>query len=138
MRFSDARRPFEDARFWFQEGLHAPEPLYPFHALVFEWAVVGLNQMNSRLFVPSSLGSEVRILNVYVSPNSVTDAETIARRAELFAVRGGYYYAHWNELYDRWVEKVEAATQELREHDEPGLAPERGDPGVYQDIGQDG
>jgi pyruvate,water dikinase len=124
LQFSDARRPFETSRFWFQEALHLPEPLYPFDALVWECAVVGLNQTNSRLFaVPSSLGADARILNgyVYISPNSVTDGETIARRAELFAVRGGYYFEHWDELYDRWVEKVEAATGVLRALDVPDL-----------------
>ncbi|HEY7693132.1 MAG TPA: PEP-utilizing enzyme [Gaiellaceae bacterium] len=116
VRFSEARRTFDASRFWFQEGLHAPEALYPFDALVFERAVVGLNQTNARLFaVPTSLGSELRILNgyVYVSPNSVTDEATVARRAELFEVRSSHYFEHWDELYDRWVEKVEAATDEL-------------------------
>jgi pyruvate,water dikinase len=116
VRFSEDRRHFEDGRFWFQEGLHAPEPLYPFDAIGFEWAVVALNQTNARLFaVPSSLGVECRILNgyVYISPNSVTDETTLARRAEFFDKRSGYYYEHWDELYDRWVEKVEAATAEL-------------------------
>ena len=44
------------------------------------------------------------------SANSVTDAATLEQRAELFTRRGGYYYEHWDELYERWVEKVEAAT----------------------------
>ena len=28
--FGEARRGFEESRFWFQDGLHAAEPLYPF------------------------------------------------------------------------------------------------------------
>jgi pyruvate,water dikinase len=124
LQFGEARRAFEESRFWFQEGLHAPEPLYPFDALVFEWAVAALNQTNARLFaVPTSLGAEVRILNgyVYISANSVTDEATVARRAELFEVRGGHYFEHWDELYDRWVEKVEAATGELAALEVPEL-----------------
>ena len=92
--------------------------------VVFDWAVVALNQTSARLFaVPPSLGVEVRILNgyVYISANSVTDEETLARRAELFEVRGGHYYEHWDELYERWVEKVEAATAELQTLDVPEL-----------------
>ena len=68
--------------------------------------LVGLNQASARLFaVPSSLGVEYRILDgyVYLSPNSVTDEATIARRAELFERRGGYYYEHWDELDAQWV-----------------------------------
>jgi phosphohistidine swiveling domain-containing protein len=124
VRFCEARRPFEEGRFWFHEALHAPEPLYPFDAFVFESAVVALNQSNSRLFaVPPSLGSEVRILNgyVYITPNSVTDEAALARREELFEVRAGYYFEHWNELYDLWVDKVEAATAELQALEVPDL-----------------
>ena len=55
--FGEDRRAFEEGRFWFQDGLHAAEPLYPFDSFVFEYAVVALNQANSRLFVvPASLG----------------------------------------------------------------------------------
>src|SRR4029450_13055875 len=109
--FGDAPRPFGEGRFWFQEALHAPEPLYPFGALVFEWTVAAVNQASARLFaVPPSLGVEFRLLNRYVydSPTSVTDEATLARRTELFKERGGYYYEHWHELYDSWVEKVQA------------------------------
>jgi pyruvate, water dikinase len=116
VRFSEDRRGFEEGRFWFQEGLHGPEALYPFDAVVWEWAVVALNQASSRLFaLPSSLGIECRILNgyTYATANSVTDEAVLARRAELFDKRGGFYYDRWDELYDRWVEKVEVATAEL-------------------------
>lgn len=90
--------------------------MYPFDAVVLAWAVVALNQNSARLFaLPSSLGIELRILNgyAYISPNSVTDKTALARRAELFEVRSGYYFDHWDELYERWVEKVETATLEL-------------------------
>ena len=42
--FAEARRAFEEGRFWFQDGLHAAEPLYPFDSFLFEYAVVALNQ----------------------------------------------------------------------------------------------
>ncbi|HEX3266825.1 MAG TPA: PEP-utilizing enzyme [Gaiellaceae bacterium] len=115
--FGEDRRAFEESRLWFQDGMHAAEPLFPFDAMTFECGVVALNQANARLFVvPPSLGVECRVLNgyVYVSANSVTDEATLARRAELFARRGGYYYEHWDELYERWVDKVTAATTELQ------------------------
>jgi phosphohistidine swiveling domain-containing protein len=124
VRFGESRRSFEEGRFWFQEGLHAPEPMYPFDAVVAEWATAAFNQTSSRLFVvPASLGAEFRMLNgyVYISPNSVTDEATLARRAELFETRGGHYYQHWTKLYERWVEKVEAATHELRTLEVPEL-----------------
>ena len=122
--FAEDRRSFEESRFWFQNGLHAAEPVFPFDAVAFDCAVVALNQASSRLFVvPSSLGVEYRILNGYVynSANSITDVATISRRAELFMRRGGYYYEHWDELYGRWVEKVEAATRDLELLEVPEL-----------------
>ena len=81
-----------------------------------DYGIVALNQASSRLFVvPPSLGVEYRMLNgyVYVSANPITDEAELARRAELFARRGGYYYEHWDELYERWVERVEATIAEL-------------------------
>src|SRR5262249_46933816 len=38
-----------------------------------------------------------------------------------FATRGGHYYAHWDELYERWVVKVEQATKELQSLEVPEL-----------------
>jgi len=122
--FGDARRDFEESRFWFQDGLHAAEPLYPFDSFVSQYGVVALNQASSRLFVtPRSLGFECRILNgyLYLSSNSVNDEATLVRRTELFARRSGYYYEHWHELYDRWLEKVEVATSELLALEIPAL-----------------
>ncbi len=125
MLFAQDRREQEEGRFWFQNGLHVAEPMYPFDVVVMDSAVVALNQASARLFViPPSLGVEYRVLNGYAynSANSVTDEATLERRAELFARRGGYYYEHWDELYTHWVEKVEAATQELKALEVPELS----------------
>ena len=122
--FDEDRRGFDEGRFWFQEGLHWPEPIYPFDAVVVESLFVGLNQASARLFaIPPSLGAEYRLLGgyVYSSPNVLTDAVLVARRAELFEKRGGYYYRHWDDLYARWVRKVEHAIAELGELDVPEL-----------------
>ena len=134
--FSEDRRSFDDGRFWFQDALHSPEPFCPFDVVWFDYAVTALNQANTRLFVvPPSLGAEYRVLNgyVYVSVNSVTDEEALARRAELFARRGGYYYRHWDELYARWVKKVEGTIRELETLDVPEL-PELEDEAVVTEA----
>ena len=122
--FHDDRRVFDEDRFWFQDGMHWPEPIHPFDAVVVEALFVGLNQTSARLFaIPPSLGAEYRLLGgyVYSSPNVVTDAAAVARRAELFEQRGGYYYRHWDELSAQWVRKVEDAIAELRELEVPLL-----------------
>jgi len=114
--FAEDRRAFEQSRFWFQDTVHYAEPYYPFDVLCLDSTVTGFNQASARLFaVPTSLGLEHRILGgyVYLSPNSITDATTIAQRAELFAARGGHYYEHWKELDAHWREKVVAEIREL-------------------------
>ena len=58
---------------------------------------------------------------MYLSANSVTDEATIARRAELFERRGGYYYEHWDELDAQWREKVETEIHELEALEVPAL-----------------
>ena len=123
--FHHDRRAFDEDRFWFQDGMHWPEPIHPFDAVVVESLFVGLNQTSARLFaIPPSLGAEYRLLGgyVYSSPNVVTDAAAVARRAELFEQRGGYYYRHWEDLYARWVRKIEDAIAELRELEVPHAA----------------
>ncbi len=123
--FSEDRREFDESRFWFHDGMHWPEPIYPFGALVVDDCVVGIGQASARLFaVPPALGIEYRVLNgyVYISPNTITDEATIARRAELFEKRGGYYYGHWNDLYGRWIQKVEREIGKLERLQVPDLA----------------
>jgi pyruvate,water dikinase len=122
--FSEDRRSFDEGRFWFQDALHFPEPVRPFDALLVDSLVVGLSQASARLFaVPASLGAEYRILNgyAYLSANEVTDETVIAQRAELFRRRAGHYYGHWDDLYARWVEKVEAEIGELEALEVPDL-----------------
>ena len=133
--FGEARRGFEESRFWFQDGLHAAEPLYPFDSFLFEYAVVAMNQASARLFVePRSLGVECRLLNgyIYLSANPVTDEATLESRAELFPGRAGHYYEHWDELYEGWLEKVETATTELARLEVPEM-PEIEDESIVTD-----
>ena len=113
--FVEDRRASDEERFWFQDSVHYSEPIYPFDAFVYESTVVGLSQASARLFVvPPSLGIEGRILNgyIYLSANSVTDDTVVARRAELYEERSGFYYEHWADLDARWCDKV---LQEIRE-----------------------
>jgi pyruvate,water dikinase len=122
--FSEERREFDDSRCWFQLASHYAEPFCPFDATFLDYLDTALNQMNSRVFaVPPSLGFEHRILSGYAyhSPNSVTDEATLARRAELFAERGRFYYEHWDELLIKWEARVEEAIRALAALEVPTL-----------------
>ncbi len=77
---------------------------------------MSLGQANARIFVlPPALGIDHRVLYgwVYMSSVPVTDPAEIGRRAELFQRRAGFYFQNWDELYGRWLEKVEQAIAAL-------------------------
>ena len=128
--FSEPRREFEEEKFWFFDGMHNPEPVYPFDTIMTESWWVALNQFGTRVYViPPALGIDQRIVNgyLYISPNSITDPELIATRAELFKRRAGHYYENWGEIYDNWIAKAEDCIHRLREleiRDLPEVEPE--------------
>ena len=122
--FVEERREFDESRFWFQDSVHYAEPYYPFDVVLADCIAVNFSQTSARRFVvPTSLGCEQRILGgyVYLSPNSISNEATIAARAEVFAVRGGYYYEHWDELDRQWREKVQAEIRAVEALEVPAL-----------------
>jgi pyruvate,water dikinase len=122
--FSEERRESEEARGWFRDGMHFPEPMFPFDFVTADSPYMCLGQANSRIFaVPPALGIDHRVLYgwVYMSANPVTDPEEIGRRAELFGRRAGYYFQNWDELYDRWLTKVQKTIDELAALEVPQL-----------------
>jgi phosphohistidine swiveling domain-containing protein len=122
--FSEERRGFEDGKLWFHDGMHHPEPLYPFDTITSESWWVALGQYNSRVFVvPPALGIDQRVLNgyLYISANAITDPEVVGKRVDFFKKRAGYYYEHWNELYARWEKKATDTINELKAITVPDL-----------------
>jgi len=122
--FSQERRESEEARGWFRDGMHFPEPMFPFDFVTADSPYMCLGQANSRIFaVPPALGIDHRVLYgwVYMSANPVTDPAEIGRRAEVFGRRAGYYFQNWDELYGRWRAKVEETIAELVALEVPDL-----------------
>lgn len=114
---SPERRLIEDGKFWFFDGVHSPEPLYPFDTIMTENWCVAASQMASRVWpIPLALGIDQRIINgyLYISPNAVSDPVKIAERQEHFAKRAGYYYENWDVIYDEWVRKAESCIERLK------------------------
>jgi pyruvate,water dikinase len=115
-QFSQERQASEEARGWFRDGMHFPEPMFPFDFVTADSPYMCLGQANSRIFaVPPALGIDHRVLYgwVYMSANPVTDPAEIGSRAELFGARAGFYFQNWDELYGRWRSKVEDTIGEL-------------------------
>jgi pyruvate,water dikinase len=114
--FNEVRREKDSARTWFLNGMHFPEPMYPFDMLTADNAFMSTGVMNTRYFaLPPALGLDVRVLNgyLYMSANSVESPAEQERRGAEFAVRAGYYFQNWPALYDAWVVKIRAAIDEL-------------------------
>jgi pyruvate,water dikinase len=110
------RKEYEEQTFWFYDGLHYPEPIYPFDTIWDEAWYLALSQYNNRIFqVPPVRGVDHRIINgyVYISPVPVKDPEEIGRRVPNFMERAGYYYKNWDELEAKWKIKMEATIQEV-------------------------
>ena len=125
MQFSEA----DDARFWFYNSMHFPEPMSAFDMVTAEAAYCALGSANTRVHcLPTTLGIDYRIINgrVYIGGNAVTDPAEIARRTEEFQKRAFYYYANWERLYAQWREKMLAlikGAQALPKVELPDLEP---------------
>jgi pyruvate,water dikinase len=115
--FSEERRDFEEEKFWFFDGMHNPEPVYPFDAIMTENWAVAVNQLTTRVWqIPPSLGIDHRVVNgyLYISPNAITDLAVIEQRAEVFMKRAGHYFENWDEIYAAWVEKATDCVERLK------------------------
>ncbi len=118
--FSEDRREYEDAGFWFQDGVHWPEVMTPWDATFYEFALASLSQYNTRHYlIPPALGVDFRILNgyAYLSPVGVANPAEIEARVPQFLERAGYYFGNWDRLYDNWLVKIRALVQEISEVD---------------------
>ncbi|WP_425416899.1 PEP-utilizing enzyme [Oricola indica] len=115
---SEERREFEESKFWFFDGMHNPEPLYPFDTIMTENWWVAASQMSTRVWaLPPALGIDHRIINgyLYISPNSVSDPDKIAERQQYFAKRAGYYFENWDQIFLNWKTKAQDCIDRLKE-----------------------
>ncbi|MDR3487440.1 MAG: PEP-utilizing enzyme [Bradyrhizobium sp.] len=114
---SAERRALEEGKFWFFDGMHNPEPLYPFDTIMTENWWVAASQMTTRVWpIPLAMGIDHRIINgyLYISPNAVEDESVIAERQEFFSRRAGHYFENWDEIYDNWKKKARDCIDRLK------------------------
>ncbi|MDR5709449.1 MAG: PEP-utilizing enzyme [Armatimonadota bacterium] len=129
LRFTEHRRAAEESRLWVWNSMHFPEPIYPFDIITADDGYIAIGQINTRVFLlPTALGIEHRVLNgyVYISGIPVTDPKEVEHRARIFTERAGYYYRNWNDLYEKWLGKVQETIRELEAlqvPDLPGVEP---------------
>jgi pyruvate,water dikinase len=122
--FDESRREEDERRFWFWNSMHFPVPMPAFDVACIDSPYQAVGEWQNRFFaVPPAMGIDYRIVNgyVYISGNPVTDPDKIAERVEYFQRRAGYYFEHWEELYGKWKQKMEALIAEITELPVPGL-----------------
>lgn len=110
------RKKYEEESFWFYDGLHYPEPVYPFDMIWDEAWYLGLSQFNTRIFsVPPVFGVDHRIVNgyPYIAPVPVKDPEVVESRIAHFMERAGYYYENWEKLEANWEGKMRETIDKL-------------------------
>ncbi|MCB1661366.1 MAG: PEP-utilizing enzyme, mobile region [Pseudomonadales bacterium] len=110
------RQKYEEESFWFYDGLHYPEPVYPFDMIWDEAWYLALSQFNTRIFsVPPVFGVDHRIINgyPYISPVAVKDPAVVEERIAHFMERAGYYYENWDELEAKWEGKMRETIDKL-------------------------
>ena len=115
LTFQDNLRDKEDAKFWFCDSQHWPNPFKPFDAVTVEFAVKCLGQYNTRhLMVPPANGVDYRIHNgyCYMSPIAVAP-DLIGARVPQFMERAGHYFQNWAPLLENWHKKVKATIAEM-------------------------
>jgi pyruvate, water dikinase len=114
----------DDARFWFYNSMHFPEPMSAFDMVTAEAAYCALGAANTRVHcLPTTLGIDYRIINgrVYIGGNAVTDPPEIERRTREFQDRAFYYYANWERLYAQWRTKMRALIGDAQALARPAL-----------------
>jgi pyruvate,water dikinase len=103
--------------FFFLDVVHIPEPIPPFDAFSPESWLRHISQYNSRVFMlPPAFGLRGFFYRGYLywSPKEITDPKEIEKRVPLFLKRAGYYFDHWNEIYEKWIKKVEGLLERTR------------------------
>src|SRR5256884_346262 len=103
----------DDARFWFYNSMHFPEPMSAFDMVTAEAAYCALGSSTTRVHcLPTTLGIDYRIINgrVYIGGNAVTDPAQIARRTGEFQQRA-FYKKAFPEISDQTVARMVAGIE---------------------------
>lgn len=115
--FSKDREDWEKRHFWYQDKIHAPEPLYPLDDIFQSSWQIALSQFTTRVFcIPPAQGVAQRILGCYMYITAVEPPppEVIGEKAERFGKRVPYAFQNYDMLWDKWYEKFDALGKEMK------------------------
>ncbi len=125
--FSKERAEWEKQQFWYQDKIHAPEPLPPLDHIFQEAWQIALSQYTTRVFcIPPAQGIAQRVVGCYLYICAIAPPpdEVIAEKAKRFEKRVFYVFEHYDELWDKWLEKFKALGEEMAAVKVPEELPE--------------
>jgi len=114
--FSQDRADWEKAQFWYQDKIHAPEPMPPLDLIFQEAWQISLSQYTTRVFcIPPAQGIAQRMVGcyMYICAIAPPPEEIIGEKAGHFEKRVFYVFEHYNELWEKWLTKFKALGNEM-------------------------
>lgn len=114
--FSKERGEWESRQFWYQDKIHDPEPMPPLDLIFHEAWQISLAQYTTRVFcIPPAQGIAQRMVGcyMYICAIEPPPPEIIKEKAELFGKRVFYIFDHYDELWEKWLNKFQALGREM-------------------------
>jgi len=114
--FSQDRADWEKAQFWYQDKIHAPEPMPPLDLIFQEAWQISLSQYTTRVFcIPPAQGIAQRMVGpyMYICAIPPPPEAIIAEKAAKFEKRVFYVFEHYDELWDKWLYKFRSLGEEM-------------------------
>jgi pyruvate,water dikinase len=114
--FSAERQEWEDSQFWYQDKIHAPDPMVPLDEIFHQAWQISLAQHTTRVFcIPPAQGVAQRMLGCYMYICAITPPpeEVIKEKAELFPKRTFPVFEHYDELWEEWLSRFQDLGREL-------------------------
>ena len=124
--FSQDRADWEKQQFWYQDKIHAPEPMPPLDLIFQEAWQISLSQYTTRVFcIPPAQGIAQRMVGpyMYICAIAPPPEEVIGEKAQQFEKRVFYVFEHYDELWEKWLTKFKALGQEMDAVKIPGELP---------------
>jgi pyruvate,water dikinase len=114
--FSEERRGWEDKEFWYQDKIHAPEPMPPLDEIFHQAWQISLSQHTTRVFcIPPAQGIAQRMLGcyMYICAIEPPPEQVIGEKAERFPKRAFPVFENYEKLWDEWLPRFQALGREL-------------------------
>ena len=114
--FAKEREDWEKRQFWYQDKIHAPEPMPPLDLIFQEAWQISLSQYTTRVFcIPPAQGIAQRMVGcyMYICAIEPPPEEVIGEKAALFEKRVFHVFKHYDELWEKWLNKFKALGKEM-------------------------